>query len=93
MRKMVLFVDCGKGTRSASAFLVPESYTQEQLDEYSWEAALQHGESYGEYPEYDEDDGIIDDSNISGWFEEYDAKKHDCKLKYGCSNTFEWNEI
>lgn len=102
MRKMVLFVECGVGTKSATAYLVPESITQEQLDDYSWEAACQHGETYGYYPESarpDDEDEDSEDSGdtyvdyIEGWWEEYDAKEHDGELIFGNNRDFNWEEL
>lgn len=96
MRKMVLFVECGVGTKSATAYLVPENMTEEELSDYAREAACQHAESYGHYPESyrpEDDDGSTYTDDIEGWFEEYSAEEHDGQLVIGRSNTFTWNEI
>ena len=87
-KKMVLLLSAGIGTDYAEFYLVPVDMTQEELDDYAWEAAKQHGESYGIYPEserpedYDEEDaeGWGSDSysdDIEGHFEDYNPEEHD----------------
>lgn len=99
MRKMVLFVECGVGTKDATAYLVPASMTEEELNDYAWQAACQHADSYGHYPESErpddceEDEEEIYDHNIKGWFEEYDVKEHDGQLIFGGNSTFTWYEL
>lgn len=88
------------GTDSAEFYLVPVDMTQEELDDYAWQAAKQHAESFGYYPEsempedYDEDEvGCRDDhytDNIGGHFEDYNPKEHD-GLRVG--NDDSWLEI
>ena len=103
MRKMVLFVSCGVGTKDATAYLVPSDVSQEDMNAYAWEAAREHGQSFGVYPEsempddWDEeehDSWLCDSytSDIEGWFEDYDADKHDGQLIFGLRNDFEWND-
>lgn len=89
MRKMVLRLDCGIGTDAADFYLVPDDVTQEELDEYAWQCALQHAEMYGMYPESDrefsEEDDDEEDSwggdtytdDINGHFEPYNPEEHD----------------
>jgi hypothetical protein len=101
-RKMVLFVKCGVGTKSASAYLVPEGLSQEVIDEYAWESAVEHGQSYGVYldderPEdFDEEEQGGESQEeyntdaINGWFEAYDADEHDGELLFGNFNDFQW---
>lgn len=99
---MVLFVECGIGTKDAIAYLVPKDITQSDMDDYAWQATKYHGETYGIYPEsekpedWDEEehDSWHDDEysdNIEGWWEEYDADKHDGQLIFGYSSNFKWN--
>lgn len=97
MRKLVLKVTAGPCMNSAEAYLVPKSITQAELDDYAWERAVEFAEMYGLEPrdwapEDEEDDFDSYSDDIEGWFEEYDAKKHDNILIYGANSTFEWNE-
>jgi hypothetical protein len=71
--------------------LFPDTITSEQLDDEAWLRAIQHAESYGIYPMSDlsdatqeeldalDEEGSLDDysDNIEGWWEDYDAEKHD----------------
>lgn len=102
-KQMVLFVDCGVGTRSAEAYLVHIRMPEKELEDYAWERALEHGQSYGVYPDYEqpedfdpEEEGgwLSEEYNtdaIGGWFVEYDAEKHDGQLLFGSSRDFQWN--
>lgn len=86
--KMVLRLHAGiAGTDFAEFFLVPVGTTQDELDEYAYQRAIEHAESYGIYPtesmpedcDSDEDD-LNEDSysdSMEGWFERYDPKEHD----------------
>jgi hypothetical protein len=101
--KKVLFTECGVGTQMAQFFLVDlDAYDQKALEEYSWEAALQHAEGYGIYPESDkpedfdeeENDGWSGDQysdNIEGWWEDYIPEEHDGHVM-GCGEV-EWLEM
>jgi hypothetical protein len=101
-RKMVLFVECGAGTKDASAYLVPEGISQEVIDDYAWESAVEHGQSYGVYPDHERPEDFDEEEQggwnreeynteaINGWFEEYDADEHDGQLLFGDSNDFQW---
>ena len=96
MKKLVLFVESGLCTKMATAYLVPDTITQEELDDYAWLQAIEHAESYDKYllcdaPEGEEDSGDYTD-DIEGWWEEYNSDEHDGQLIYGCSDTFEWVE-
>ena len=100
MRKLVLHLDAGiAGTDTAEAYLVPDDVTENELDDFAWERAIDHAQSFGMYPESerpedcDEDEKDSYTDNIEGWFEEYNAKEHDCILTYGANSTFEWNEF
>lgn len=85
-RKMVLMLTAGVGMDEAEFLNVPVGTTENQLNAYAWEAAVQFASAYGLEPEswsedYDEvedeygNDNFSDD--IAGWFEEYSANKHD----------------
>lgn len=73
------------GTDSADFYLVPVGTSQEDLDNFAWQKAVDWAESFGIYPESDkpedyddeEDHGDEYSDNIEGWFEDYDADKHD----------------
>lgn len=98
--KMVLFVECGVGTKSASAYLVPEGTSEEAIGSYAWEMAVEHGQSYGVYPDHERPDDFDEEEQggwlqeeyntdaINGWFEKYDAKEHDGQLMFG--SDFQW---
>lgn len=100
-KRMVLFVECGVGTKQAEAYLVPEDADQKYLDDYSWERAVQHAESYGIYPKCDMPDDFDEEESdvlgeeysedIGGWWEEYDEDEHKGQLIYGPRNDFTWN--
>jgi hypothetical protein len=75
----------------------PDDVTDEELDMDAWTGALQNAEHFGIYPDsdrelYEEDDIDIDEdkysSNIEGYWEDYDAKKHDM-LKPGGGKWFD----
>ena len=84
MRKIVLFLHTGYcGMDSWEFWEVPETLTDDELDELCWERALHNAEMYGIYPyprdedfDYDEDDESYSDG-IEGYFEDYDPHKHD----------------
>lgn len=84
MRKIVLFLHTGYCGMDAWEFWeVPETATDDELNELCWERALYNAESYGIYPpseEYDDSEDYDYDSysdNIEGSFEDYDPDKHD----------------
>ncbi len=85
MRKLVLCLHAGVvGTDEYEFYLVPEGVTERELDNYAWQRAVEHAESYGIYPrseyegeeDFDEDDDCYSD-NMEGWWEEYVPSKHD----------------
>lgn len=105
-KKMVLFLDAGmNGTDSYAAYLVPVNETEESLNEYAWQAAVDHAAMYGMYNKGDyfdmseeelEAEGIdLDDDcyteDIYGNFIDYNAKEHDDHLIFGANNDFQWN--
>lgn len=87
VKQMVLRLDCGVGMNSAEFFLVPVTMTEEELDSWAWEEAVQFAQGYGieneadrphyESEEEEEDDRTEYSSDISGWFEPYNPKRHD----------------
>lgn len=85
MRKIVIGMDAGMaGTDAWEFWLVPESMTDEQLDQLAWQCGKDHAEMYGIYPreeyceepDFDEDDESYSEG-IEGWWEPYDANIHD----------------
>lgn len=88
MKKIVFFYNAGmSGTDTAELVEFPDDVTDEELDTYAWEGALQWAESYGVYPESyrlddeeEDEDRWLDDTysdNIDGYWEVYDSIKHD----------------
>lgn len=101
-KKMVLLMDCGTGTDTAEFYIVPTSVTQEELDDYAWEQAVQHASSYGIYPlsdqpeddegDYTDDDRYSDSysDEINGSWEDYEPKKHDGKRVGGADGWIQF---
>ena len=96
MRRIVIGMHAGMaGTDSWEFYLVPESISRADLELFAWERAKDHAEMYGIYPrdeyvdlpDFDEDDESYSDS-IEGWYEDYDANKHDCHRVGGDTS---WN--
>ncbi len=87
--KFVVHVDAGIcGTDSTEFYILSDDMTEDELNDYAWECATNHAESYGIYPaseycdeETDEQDQNSDSysENIEGYFELYDSEKHDGK--------------
>jgi len=92
MRKIIFFLSAGfAGMDAHESEVYPDDVTNEELDDESWERAVQHAETYGIYPEADleyisdeglkelEESGEIDNytHNIEGWWEDYVPEKHD----------------
>lgn len=86
-KKMVLRLYGGvTGTDSADFYLVPVDATEEELNEFAWEEAVNWAAGFGVYPEsdkpedYDEEESYGGDEysdDICGWFVDYDPVKHD----------------
>jgi hypothetical protein len=87
MRKLVLFLDTGFcGTDEHEFWLVPNHVSDEVLNLYAWQRAIEHAASFGIYPECDresdedeDEDGWDGDEytdNIEGWWEPYEEDKH-----------------
>jgi len=89
MKKIVIHCTTTTGgTDSWEFFEVPNDYSGSSLDSLANECALGNAEMYGIYPpsdsydEFDngepvEDDNDSTDDNIEGYWELYDAEKHD----------------
>lgn len=87
-RKMVLKVSAGVNMDSAEFLNVPVDMTEDELNAYAWEAALEFAQSYGLepesarefYPEDEDEDEYGNDrftDDIEGCFEVYDPEEHD----------------
>jgi len=85
MRKIVIGMHAGlAGTNAWEFWEVPESMTDNELSDMAWQCGKEHAEMYGIYPlheyqdlpDFDENDEAYSDG-IEGWWEDYDAKKHD----------------
>lgn len=102
--KIVIGVNAGfAGTDSISAYILTQDYTEDELSDIAWQACqawqegVDHAESYGVYPypdEYiDEEDDTEYSSNIEGWWEIYDEKKHAGKCMYGNQQEVQFVEM
>lgn len=99
-KKMVLRLDCGVGMNSAEFFLVPVTMSEEELDNWAWESAINFAQGYGientaYRPEYESEEEEEADTteysdDISGWFELYNSKEHD---GLSMSGTPEWQTL
>ena len=98
MRKILLTLRTGYAGMSAhEAWLIPEDVSDDDLDNWAWERAVDHADSYGIYPsdfdaEEDEDaeEPRYSGDNIEGsWrlFEDKDLGK----VTYGANDGPEWN--
>lgn len=96
-RKVVFFASCGVGTDTAEAFIVPEGWTDGMLSDEAWQFATQHAESYGVYPDSDDEDtenpNGLTWNEVEGYWEEYDSEKHDGHLLYGYNDEVSWNQL
>lgn len=91
MRYIVFMLYAGMAGTDSAQFVEFEDYiTDTDLNEESWQRALNHAAKYGVYPmcempeDYDEEesdsDSWINDSyseSIEGYWEKYDPEKHD----------------
>lgn len=94
MRKILLTLRTGYAGMSAhEAWLIPEDVSDDDLDNWAWERAVDHADSYGIYPPSDDDfeeEGDYSGDNIDGsWrlFEDKDAGK----VMYGHQQEIHWN--
>lgn len=106
-RRVVFFASCGTGTEIAEAWLIEaedlSKWTDDRLSDEAWQFAKDHAEMYGVYPpEFDEDGEPIDDEeglhgfewdNVEGYWEEYNAEKHDGHLLRGTQKEVSWNRL
>lgn len=102
-KRMVMRVSAGVGMDSAEFLLVPVDISEDELNEYAWQSAVQLAESYGLEPDsnrafYNEDEEREEDdefdnrftNDIEGWFEAYDPDAHD-GLRVGSDDS--WREM
>ena len=95
MRKIVfgygVSADCRlHGLCDAQEF--EDDVTEDELNQTAWELAVDEAGRYGYYPESwrDEEEEEYDDTDggyaeIDGWWEDYDAEKHDSQKPGGGS--------
>jgi hypothetical protein len=84
MRKIVLFLHTGYcGMDGHEFWEVPDTATDDELNELCWERAKENAEAYGIYPrdEYADEPDFEDcdqySDNIEGSFQDYDPEEHD----------------
>jgi predicted PolB exonuclease-like 3'-5' exonuclease len=87
MRKIYFKYSTGYcGMDSAEVAEFPDNVTEEELNTYAYEGALNNAEAYGIYPtqdyfvdndEEDDDGGDSYSDNIEGYWEEYNPEEHD----------------
>lgn len=86
--KIVIFADTGLcGTGATYFYEVPDTLSNDYIEELCWEVAKRHAEMYGIYPrcEYEDDESITEeelDSDtysdaIEGSYTLYVPEKHD----------------
>lgn len=101
-RKVVFFASLGPGADMAEGFIFSDNVTNEELDNQAWEYGVSHAEMYGVYcpdpdPENEDDEGeglhgyTWDD--VEGYWEEYNAEKHDGQITYGAAQEPHWNQL
>lgn len=98
MRKIIFIYHTGYcGSDGIDAATYHDDITDDELHQDAWCGAIEHAERYGIYPEsdrdlYEEEGAEIDDddfsSNIEGYWEDYNPKKHDM-LKPGGGKWFD----
>lgn len=86
-RKIIFFYHTGYcGSDGCEMHEFPDDTSDNELNDSAWQGAVDNASSYGIYPmedapedyndeEYDGGDEYSD--NIEGWWEEYDAEKHE----------------
>ena len=81
---------CGSGT--TYFYVAYQDITNTRINELAYEIAINHAESYGIYPECDDEDNEDDDteysSNIDGSWYIYDEETHECKRPGGAGGDF-----
>lgn len=79
------------------AWLIPDDVSDEDLDNWAWERAVDHAESYGIYPpnedgeEDEENEPEYSGDNIEGSWRLFEDKDEG-KVKYGYKDEISWNE-
>lgn len=99
---MKIIVHCNTdicGTESHDFYIVPDTWTEDEINDFCWQCALENASMYGIYPnenlseEFEEDesfrDGNFYSDNIEGYYEVYDAEKHDMYMVGGNSPNFQ----
>jgi hypothetical protein len=86
-RKIVFFYHTGYcGSDGCEMHEYPDDVSDNELDNVAWHGALDNAASYGYYPTSDMPEDYNDEEyeggdeysdNIEGYWEEYDAEKHD----------------
>ena len=91
------------GTDSMEGYVLGMDYTEDDLNDMAWQYGVEHASSYGVYPQYEleemseeelsevNEDNYSD--NIEGWWELYDAEKHDGHLIYGNNDKPSFREL
>ena len=99
-KKIIIHLSVGyAGMDTNEGWEIPTSMTEEELDDFCWDRACDHAESYGYYPPNDEDqEGEDDDcdaycgdkisNHIEGSWQDYDEKKHAGKISYGTGGPY-----
>lgn len=99
IKRIVFKCSAGAGTTSAEAYEVPVDVTDEQLDAFAWELAVNNAETFGIYEpsfdsdcdEEDEEEEQHDWDQVEGHWEVYNSNKHDGILMYGNQTEVAWN--
>ena len=102
-KRMVMRATAGVGMGAVEFLLVPVGISEDELNDYAWQSAVQLAESYGLEPDtnrgfYNEDaereeDDEFDNrftNDIDGRFEDYDPEEHD-GLRIGGDTS--WREM
>jgi hypothetical protein len=106
-RRVVFFASCGTGTDTAEAYIIEAAevteWGDERLAKEAWLFAMNHAETYDVYPpEFDEEGELVEDGAglhgfvwdaVEGYWEEYDANKHDGLLLCGTQKEVSWNKL
>ena len=102
--KIVIGMDAGMaGTDAIEAYELLSDYTEDQLSDIAWARGLDHAELYGVYPLSDleamSEEDLVDvdeddyNDNIEGWWELYDAEKHDAQCMRGYDTEVHFNKL
>lgn len=102
-KRMVMRATAGVGMDAVEFMLVPVGTSEDELNDYAWQSAVQLAESYGLEPDtnrefYNEDAEREEDDefdnrftgDIEGWFEDYDPDAHD-GLRVGSDDS--WRQM